>query len=354
MTNVEKGEHSDDEQINWFGFSFTKYNLYGLGILFFAIGYFGISESERKLENIYALARPVSERIEGKPVYATGEIKSEEIGSEFIKPGKYFKILQSSEVYAWYEHETSKGNRSVNLGWVESPEDPKNFRFHSDDAKPFYGKKINLKPIYNETVTLVNGIESYKIDVDKVDFLFGLNKDPEAPGKENLIPGKYPFIGKSTLTTNRNLTLYENSECESEPKANCQRVVLSVLPSVDGEHTVIGDVKEGKIVPFNDEIRIGKGDLATTLDKYSFHTGLSNFWSYIRQGFLFLGIWFGLYIARHQFLKFIRIKNLSDTKSLGLLAIILTITIKIFYNYFFVFSFVCVGLFLFASREERK
>ena len=50
----------------------------------------------------------------------------------------------------------------------------------------FYEKKINLKPIYNETVTLVNGIESYKIDVDKVDFLFGLNKDPEAPGKKKI------------------------------------------------------------------------------------------------------------------------------------------------------------------------
>ena len=34
---------------------------------------------------------------------------------------------------------------------------------------------------------------------------------------------------------------------ESEPKANCQRVVLSVLPSVDGEHTVIGDVKKEKL-----------------------------------------------------------------------------------------------------------
>jgi hypothetical protein len=107
--------------------------------------------------------------------------------------------------------------------------------------------------------------------VDKVDFVFGLNIEPEAPAKENLIPGKYSFVGKSTLTTNRNLTLYENPECESEPKANCQRIVLSVLPSVEGEHTVIGDVKEGKIVPFNDEIRIGKGDLAATLDKYSFH-----------------------------------------------------------------------------------
>jgi hypothetical protein len=223
-------------------------------------------------------------------VYATGEIKSEEIGSEFIKPGKYFKILQSSEVYAWFELETAKGNRSVNLSWVESPEDPKNFRFQSDDTKPFYQKKIHLKPIYNETVILMNGNESYKIDVDKVDFAFGLNKEPQSPGQENLIPGKYSIFGKSTLTTNRNLTLYENSECESEPKANCQRIVLSVLPSVEGEHTVIGDIKEGKIVPFNDEIRIGKGDLAATLDKYSFHTGLSNFWSYLRQGFLFLGI----------------------------------------------------------------
>ena len=50
----------------------------GLGFYFLRL-IFRISESERKLENIYALARPVSERIEGKPVYATGEIKSEEI-----------------------------------------------------------------------------------------------------------------------------------------------------------------------------------------------------------------------------------------------------------------------------------
>lgn len=354
MTNVEKGEHSDDEQLHFFGFSFTKYNLYGLGILFFAIGYLGISESERKMGNIYAQAVSVSERKEGKPVYVTGEIKSQDIGSEFIKPGKYFKILQSSEVYAWYEHETQKGNRLVNLGWVESPEDPKTFRFNSDGIKVFYQKKINLNPVYNQSVNLVSGNESYKIDIEKVDFVFGLNMEPNAPAKENLILDKFTFIGKSTLTTNLNLTLYENSQCESQPMPNCQRVVISVLPSVEGEHTAIGDIKEGKFVPFKDEIRMGKGDLAATLDKYSIYTSISNFWFYIGQIFLFLGIWFGLYVARHQFLNFAVLKSLPEIRTTAFLALILTIATKLFPDYFYVISFLCIGIFLFASRAKKN
>lgn len=352
MTNVEQGEHSDDEQFHFFGFKFTKYNLYGLGILFFAIGYLGISETEKKQENIYSQPVPVSERQQGKPVYATGILKSEEVGSEFIKPGKYFKILQSSEVYAWYEQENFKGNRAVALGWVELPLDPKTFTVYSKDTKPFYQKKINIKSVSNQSVILVNESESYKIDVDKVDFVFGLGMEPDAPAKENLILNDYTHIGKSTLTTNRNLTLYENSECESDTKPNCQRIVISVLPSVEGEHTILGDFQDGKFVPFKDEIRIGKGNLAATLEAYSIYTGIRNFWTYMGQIFLFLGIWFGLYLARHQFLSFDFLKDFSTTRSTAILALILTVVTKLFAGYFYVVSFLCVGIFLLASRNK--
>jgi hypothetical protein len=126
------------------------------------------------------------------------------------------------------------------------------------------------------------------------------------------------------------------------------------LPSIEGEYTVIGDVKEGKFLPFKDEIRIGKGDLAAILDKYSIHTSMSNFWFYVGQVFLFLGIWFGLYIARHQFLSFSILKSFSETRSTAIIALIITIATKFLSGYFFVISFLCIGIFLFTSRDKKN
>ncbi|HRG44784.1 MAG TPA: hypothetical protein PLG41_01170 [Leptospiraceae bacterium] len=67
-----------------------------------------------------------------------------------------------------------------------------------------------------------------------------------------------------------------------------------------------------------------------------------------------LCVWFGLYVARHQFLNFAVLKSLSATRTTAFLALILIVVTKMFPDYFYVISLLCIGIFLFASRDKKN
>lgn len=67
-----------------------------------------------------------------------------------------------------------------------------------------------------------------------------------------------------------------------------------------------------------------------------------------------LCVWFGLYVARHQILNFAVLESLSATRTTAFLALILTVVTKLFPDYFYVILFLCIGIFLFASRDKKN
>lgn len=346
-------DNSGDEIYRWLGFRFSSLSLFGIGVLFFAIGYFAIQENEKKNDSIYEKALPVSEANENLPVYITGNLHVSEVGSEFIKQGKYFQIVQISEVFTWMESTSTKGNKNVHLGWTANPEDPKRFTNETNDKKIFYTKKKDLKTITNDSVFIESNGKTYRLDIGNVDFGFGIGLDESTPAKEDLILGDFTHIGKSAYSDNRDLALYENPECESNPKPNCQRVILSILKGFESEVTVVGKISGETVVPFVDKIKLAKGDFNSLKEAYSIHKGISNFLSNFSQLFLFLGIWLGVYCARDQFLSFGSLKNFSQASSTFFISILIAILSKYSGNYFFVVSLSCVAIFLYASKESK-
>lgn len=341
---------------NWFGVKFSLAHIYGIFGLLVLFGYFGENESSKKEESLYTKPKAIYERQEGLPVYITGQMQSSTIQSKYIKPGKYLKIIQKSEVFAWGEFTRPKGGKSYMNAWQEDPKDPKIFSSADEASRPFHKKEEDLKSVKDENLLIVDGDSKYRINPDQISFSFLEENSPAKPDISNVNFFEYKVIGKDENYGKDYLVLYKTEQCEKEPVPGCQRVILQVQKAMDGIYTLVGDVKGDQFVPFKDDIRAVKGDLNAAQEKLSGMAGVTNFFMNFAQIFIFLGVWFCVYLLKELFIILPFQKNLSLAKSTALTAFVISLAVRILFMQWYIVWLACLGIFIYSGyhlQEEK-
>ncbi|MDX1957050.1 MAG: hypothetical protein SFU98_00660 [Leptospiraceae bacterium] len=333
----ETNEKNNNNDFNVFGTKISQQIIYGSITLFFSIGSLLTLLLSHKFSLSYRNAVPFEQGTEKTPVYVTGSITIEEIGSTNIKSGKYLAIDERSEVYAWAHAVSKQQNNFARTEWTENPQDPETFPAGSGRGKPFHKKSLNLKTISNPTASIVFNGKKIKFDPSKLDTSLGEGFKYEKPSVENLTLGKFNKIGKLEDYNKERLLVYENEECEVDynvkvPSEGCERISLSVLKMQEGEFTLLGFANGDELVPFDDRIKVAKGNFENLKEYYSSYDSISGFFESFPQFFLFLGIWLGFYFLKEKLPKIELISGFSDVKQAGILALCTTIIIKLVFN----------------------
>ncbi|MDX1958478.1 MAG: TMEM43 family protein [Leptospiraceae bacterium] len=191
-------------------------------------------------------AKPVAQMEQGKPIYVTGKLTADPIGSRFVQPGKYIRISQDSQVYAWDEEEKTEGSGSnkkkikeCKLEWTTNPRNPSSFSLPGCKNKPFHKKLFQ-----NETVVAQDGAvnadgKTYKVNLKDVNFTSAVpTRDPD---DANIILNGF---------TKSDRYLFEKKECASSPIEGCERVNIDVTPIPEADMTFLGSLSGSSIVPY--------------------------------------------------------------------------------------------------------
>lgn len=319
---------------NWFGVRFTGTHLYGIFGLLVLFGYFGENESSKKEESLFTKPRPLNERKEGFPVYVTGQVQSATIQSKHIKPGKYLKIHEKSEIFSWGETTDSKGRRMNRLIWQEDPKDQKSVK--------------------DETLHVAVGDQKYRINPEQVSYSYLEEHSPKKPDISNVNFFGYKIIGNEELYGKESLALFETEQCAKESQEGCRRIMIQVQKGMEGTYTFLGDVKSDAIVPFNNEIRAVKGDIKEAQEKMSGSAGVTYFIMNFVQIFIFLGVWFCVYLLEELFIVLPFQKTLSLAKSTALTAFVLSLAARIFFMQWYLIWLACFGIFIWSGRNFRQ
>ena len=322
---------------NWFGVRFTNTHLYGIFGLIILFGYFGENESSKKEESLFTKPSHLNERKEGFPVYVTGQVQSSTIQSKYIKPGKYIKIYERSEVFSLGETNDSKGRKVSRLIWQEDPK--------------------GQKSVKDETLHISAGDQKYRIDPEQVSYSYLEEHRPMKPELSNVNLLEYKIIGKDEVYGKESLALFKTEACEKEPQEGCRRIIIQVQKGMEGTYTFLGDVKSDAIVPFNNEIRAVKGDIKEAQEQMSGSAGVTYFIMNFVQIFIFTGVWFCVYLLKELFIVLPFQKTLSLAKSTALTAFVLSLGARIFFMHWYLVWLVCLGIFIWSGRnfsEERK
>ncbi len=346
------------ETFEWLGFILPKYFFYGIGILLFSIAYIGINEAEKSDNSIYKKAKPISQKQEGLPIYATGKLIGKPIGNPFLKEGNYIKIKASSKAFAWEEYEvhTKSGTPRKNyfLSWMENPQDPKSFADESQRNHPFIQKKVQLQDVYDPDFKILSESKEYKIHVP--DLEFHLLEKGMIPKTENLILDTFHIV-QADPNNPEQILLYENEKCAKEPEEGCQQIILSVYVNSDKDYTLIGNVEGDQIKKLNGTIKISEGDLSALLENFSFGTSFGNFFTLISQFFAFLGVWFAIYTIKDSVVNIIgsdsRLVNLGTFKFTFTIALGISIVSALLKVYSGILGILLIGIILYYSRNRK-
>jgi len=210
-------------------------------------------------------AKPVTQMEEGKPVYITGKLTAEPVGSLFVKSGSYISVSESSEVYAWDETERTEGEgsnkkkvRECKLKWTSDPDNPSKFQLPACKSKPFYQRRVKSDTNVATGGMLASDGKTYKVSLSDTDFTSSVSSSKPADSEVNAngyIPsGNY---------------LYSNASCASNEYEGCERVSLTVTPIPETDMTFLGTLKGDTLGKFTykDEafMSASVGDYAQTM-----------------------------------------------------------------------------------------
>ncbi len=184
-------------------------------------------------------AVPVTAMVEGKPTYVTGKVSSADLSGQFVKPGKFIRISQGSEIYAWDEETTTKGSGSDQtkeskclLKWVSDSKNPNSFSLPGCKTKPHFQKTIASKT-FNADGGSLKSIEGkdYKIDLDSTSYVSNVPMR-DAEDSEIILNGLHKGNGY----------LFNDPKCVNAEVEGCERVKLSVTPVPTENMTFFGKV----------------------------------------------------------------------------------------------------------------
>lgn len=288
---AEEPDENETKTTTWLGFTFDGNTPWGLLILFFATGYMGLAGEDAGAAAAYQHARPVAKTASGHPVHVTGPLSAPDLGSEFVKPGKYLRIVQRSEVYALEETRRSR-SLTVGLEWTASPKDPATFFDTKHRHEVFHKKTLDPRPVSADARIVEDGKE-YRFDPADVDFAADLPLVP--PARDAL---SRPEWGVTAMEGRDTLVLYKTKACADHPVSGCERVVLSVLPRPEGTLTLVGDLKDGHLVKHGDTLKGARGDYKALLRAFDVASAISSTATLAQRFACLLGMWFGLWMAR--------------------------------------------------------
>ncbi len=317
--NESKPKASEEKESVLFGIRYVKVHLYAFLMLAFAATQFFVLESEKAEHRKITLPTAASERQPGKPIYVTGTLRMRNLQSEYVKPGSYLRIEQVAEVYGYTQWKGSKGKVLRGLDWTSEPKDPRSFGDAELANEPFYKLKYQTTTHGDENATIEQSGVTYGVDTRALEPNFAMTeKAPEpAPNATHALRA----FGANSMHMNEWLYLYENEACLTEPRANCQRVRLRVIDQPTGIVTVIGDLKEKRLIAFNERILIGPGDLKAVLDKAYIGTENASFSEF---GY-FLLVALALFLARDLTQLLPVVSGLSTIWRTLLMAVLLSV-----------------------------
>ncbi len=219
-----------------------------IGIVLFPASIYALFKVETctQASDAFKKAKPISQREEGKPIYVTGNLDADPIGSRFVKEGKYISISESSEVYAWDEEERTEGSgnnkkkiKECKLEWTNSPVSPSSFTLPDCKTKIHHKRTVESQTIPAKNGRLKTDQTTYTVNLGEVNFTSSVSS--KFPESEQII------LNGFTLGSNY---LYSNKNCEATPVEGCERVRLSVTPVPDAPMTFLGDINGTQIIKY--------------------------------------------------------------------------------------------------------
>lgn len=307
LPSAPQRPHEPEKIYRVLGFAFRSNVLYGIAVLFFALGYLGINADESRASSIYTTAKPASGAATSGVAYVTGIVDAAPIGSRFVKPGPYLKIEQTSEVYAWHEDPGRRGQSMYDLEWQAAPRDPKTFFYVEEKKKPLYKNALELASVVAKPARVVPaGGKPYAVDLDEIEL--PLDVVPVAPARDVVVTNGYDVVASGE---DGSLALYQTEACRSQPQGGCQRVVLRVLPKPTGPMTFIGKAEGDRITKFEGSLKAGVGDFQQTLAEYKFAKTVSGMGIAIERFVIFLGVCLALGLLADPLRKTLRLGNAS-------------------------------------------
>ncbi|MCB1176788.1 MAG: hypothetical protein KDK36_04320 [Leptospiraceae bacterium] len=218
------------------------------GIVLFPLSIYCIFKVETCTQagDAFKKAVPVTQKEEGKPIYVTGKLTADPVGSKFIKPGNYIRVSQTSQVYAWDETTRTEGKGSkkekiteCKLKWTSNPDDPQKFKDSRCRAKKYHKITFPSSSATAGGAKVTADGKSYGVNLKDVDFASAVKSAEPASG--DIITNGYT-IGEKYL--------YEFPDCASSPKEGCERIDLSVTPIPEGEMTFLGDLNGSNLTKY--------------------------------------------------------------------------------------------------------
>lgn len=335
---------SPPELIRWRGFLFEKYGSVGLWVLFFSIGYLGVNLDEARSATVYQGARPVQKHDDKHPVYVTGKLVTGDLGSPFVKPGRYLRVEQSSEVYAWGERIVKGQVDRVDLEWTSEPKDPKTFRMGKD--RPLLAKKLALEPVFATEARIEQDGKKYAPSWPDVELPYTMI--PRAPAPDQLAASAFKF---SQRFNDEALALYESEACMTAPTAGCQRVLVGVVAAPE-VMTVIGRLEGERLVKFDGTLKGAGGDLEALNSAYAVAAGMTSLGSKVQRTFCVAGIWLSLAALQRPLRRILVPLAARRTSELsGLATLLIAGAAWLLHSWALLLAFATVGALLYASRE---
>jgi hypothetical protein len=218
------------------------------GIVLFPLSFYAIFKVEtcNQAGDAFKKAKPISQKEEGKPIYVTGNLSADPLGSQFLKAGSYLSIAESSEVYAWDEEERTEGSgnnkkkiKECKLEWTSNPRNPSSFTLPNCKKKVHYKRKVESSTVHAQNGQISADGQKYSINLQEVSFASSVTGTD--PSSEDYILGSYKPAGKY---------LYNDPNCDSSPREGCERVSVRATPIPSSEMTFLGDVNGNKIVKY--------------------------------------------------------------------------------------------------------
>jgi hypothetical protein len=210
-------------------------------------------------------AKPVTQMEEGKPVYITGKLTAQPVGSLFVKTGNYISVNESSEVYAWDEDERTEGEgsnkkkiRECKLKWTSSPENPSKFQLPACKAKPYYQRRVKTDTNVATGGKLTTDGKTYNVNLAETDLTSAVPSSKPADSELN-----------TNGYTSSGTYLYSSASCASNEVEGCERVSVSATPIPEGDMTFLGKLSGDSLGKFTykDEafMSASVGDYAQTM-----------------------------------------------------------------------------------------
>ncbi|MBK8396979.1 MAG: hypothetical protein IPL26_17330 [Leptospiraceae bacterium] len=308
--------------------------------------------------DVFKSAKPVAQMEEGKPVYITGKLTAQPVGSRFVKTGNYISVGESSEVYAWDEIKRTEGEGSnkkeikeCKLKWTSSPDNPSSFTLPACKSKPFHRRSVKDDTNVATGGKLASDGKTYNVNLGDTDFTSAVPSSKPADSELNT----EGFISSGSY-------LYSNSNCANNEFEGCERISVRATPIPEGDMTFLGALNGDTLskYTYKDETFMSAsiGDYKQTMSAIKSDDSTKR---WIGRGIGFILMWasFSLLVGPItmllDFIPFVGSMGSSVIRFvLGVVAFILTSLIIILIQFWYVWLLLIIGALGYGYYKKKN